>query len=183
MMWTEMAAARIVIAHTSDLDTQARRAARGLLDQAFDDMTDEDWEHALGGVHALAWMGAELVGHASVVQRRLLYGGHALRTGYVEGVAVRSDRRREGIGAGMMSQLERVIRTAYDLGALGASDEGAGLYASRGWLRWLGPTSVLTPDGIVHTAEDDGFVYVLPVAVELDLTADLTCDWREGDPW
>ena len=89
-------------------------------------MTEHDWEHSLGGVHALAFDGDTLVGHAAVVQRRLLHGGRALRTGYVEGVAVRADQRRRGHGAAMMDALERVIRGAYDLGALGATDEAVG---------------------------------------------------------
>ena len=75
------------------------------------------------------------------------------------------------------------MRRAYDLGALGASEEGAALYTARGWRSWQGPTSVLTPAGIVRTTEDDGWVYVLPVAVDLDLHGELTCDWREGDVW
>src|SRR3954468_22110164 len=87
------------------------------------EMTDDSWEHALGGVHALVWEGNGLAGHASVVQRRLLHRGRALRTGYVEGVAVRSDRRGRGYGAAMMDALERVVRRAYDLGALGGTDE------------------------------------------------------------
>ncbi len=82
-------AAELRIAHTADLEASTRRAARALLDDAFDDMTDEDWDHALGGMHALLWEGAELIGHASVIQRQLLYGGRAWRTGYVEAVAVR----------------------------------------------------------------------------------------------
>ena len=45
-------------------------------------------------MHALVWEGATLVGHAALIQRRLLHGGSALRTGYVEGLAVRTDRRR-----------------------------------------------------------------------------------------
>jgi aminoglycoside 2'-N-acetyltransferase I len=40
----------------------------------------------------------------------------------------------------------------------------------------------LTPDGVVRTEDDDGGVYVLPVA-PVDLTAGLTCDWRDGDVW
>ncbi|HSV65569.1 MAG TPA: GNAT family N-acetyltransferase, partial [Mycobacteriales bacterium] len=85
--------AEVRTAHTADLDAGILKAARALLDDVFaGDMTDHDWEHALGGVHALAWEGAELVGHAAVVQRRLLHGGRALRTGYVEGVGVRADR-------------------------------------------------------------------------------------------
>ena len=95
-------------------------------------MTDEDWEHCLGGVHALVWDGTDLIGHASLIQRRLLHGGSALRAG---------------------------------------------------WRRWQGPTSALTPGGIVRTPEDDGGVYVLPAGARLDIGAELTCDWRDGDTW
>ncbi|MET0642186.1 MAG: GNAT family N-acetyltransferase, partial [Jiangellaceae bacterium] len=108
-------------AHTADLDAGTLAAARALLYDVFDDMTDDDWEHALGGVHALVWDGPELVGHASVVQRRLLYRERALRTGYVEGVGVRADQRKRGHGSAMMTALERVVSNAYDLGALGAT--------------------------------------------------------------
>ena len=84
-------------------------------------------------MHALAWDGDELVGHAAVVQRVLLHGGRALRTGYVEGVAVRADRRRRGHAGAMMEALERVVHAAYELGALGASDAG-GRALRRAWL-------------------------------------------------
>jgi aminoglycoside 2'-N-acetyltransferase I len=171
-------------AHTADLDAATLQAARHLLNEAFDgDLTDHDWEHALGGVHALVWEDGELVGHASVVQRRLLYGGRALRTGYVEGVAVRADRRRRGHAAAMMDALERVIRAAYDIGALSSSDAALDFYAGRGWLRWLGPTWALTPGGITRTEDDDGGVYVLPSPLLPDISGELTCDWRNGDVW
>jgi aminoglycoside 2'-N-acetyltransferase I len=171
-------------AHTAELDSATLRAARALLDAVFEkEMTDHDWEHALGGVHALVWEDDELIGHASVVQRRLLHGGRALRCGYVEGVAVRADRRRRGHGAAMMDALERVVRGAYVIGALGATDEAADFYAARGWQLWQGPTSALTPTGIERTEQEDGSVFVLPVAAPLDLTGELTCDWRDGDVW
>ena len=170
-------------AHTADLDLPTLAAARALLYEAFDDMTEDDWEHSLGGVHALAFEGDTLVGHAAVVQRRLLHGGRALRTGYVEGVAVRADQRRRGHGGAMMDALERVVRGAYDLGALGATDEAAALYARRGWRQWQGPSWALTPQGIRRTADDDGGIYVLEGAVALDLDGELTCDWRDGDVW
>jgi aminoglycoside 2'-N-acetyltransferase I len=113
-------------AHTAELAPATLAAARGLLDRVFeDDMSDHDWDHALGGVHALVWDGGELIGHASVVQRRLLHGGRALRAGYVEGVAVRADQRRRGHGAALMDAVESVIRRAYELGALSATDVGA----------------------------------------------------------
>lgn len=170
-------------AHTSALDVATLDAARDLLYVVFDDMTDHDWEHALGGIHALVWDGAELVGHASLIQRRLLHGGRALRAGYVEAVAVRADRRRQGHGAAMMQALEAIARRAYDVAALGATDEAAQFYAGRGWQLWLGATSALTPRGIQRTPDDDGAVYVLPISTPLDVHGELTCDWRDGDVW
>lgn len=170
-------------AHTSELDAVVLDQARALLYDVFDDMTEADWEHSLGGIHALVWEQAELVGHASLVQRRLLHQGRALRSGYVEGVAVRADRRRRGHGAAMMATLERVAHRAYDVVALGATDEAAEFYAARGWQRWLGPTSALTPTGIRRTLDEDGCVYVLPMLTPVDLGGELTCDWRDGDVW
>ena len=61
------------------------------------DFTDADWEHALGGMHAVICHHGALIAHAAVVQRRLLYGDTALRCGYVEGVAVREDWRGQGL--------------------------------------------------------------------------------------
>jgi aminoglycoside 2'-N-acetyltransferase I len=171
-------------AHTAQLDRATLAAARELLDDVFgDEMTDEDWDHALGGIHALVWDGDQLIGHASVVQRRLLHDGRALRTGYVEGVAVRAARRGEGHGAALMEPLEAVIRGAYEIGALGASEQGAGFYAARGWQPWQGATYALTAGGIVRTADEDDSIHVLPVSAALDVHGELTCDWRDGDLW
>ncbi|MEY2417263.1 MAG: aminoglycoside 2-N-acetyltransferase [Ilumatobacteraceae bacterium] len=172
------------VAHTSELAPGVLVQARELLDEVFDgEMTDHDWEHALGGMHAIAWRGLSVIGHASVIQRRLLHGGDALRTGYVEGVGVHRDWQRHTIGSQMMAALEQVIETSYDIGALGASDEAVRLYRHRGWIQWAGPTSALTPLGVVRTPEDDDCVYVLPLGRQLDFTGELTCDWRDGDAW
>lgn len=169
--------------HTADLDAAALAAVRVMLVAAFDDLTSDDWEHALGGMHALAWEGGQLAGHASVVQRRLLTGGRALRTGYVEAVAVPVGRRGRGYGAAVMTAAERIVRGGYELGALCANRKAAGFYAARGWQLWQGPSSALTPAGVVRTPGEDGAIYVLPVTVALDLAGELTCDWRDGDVW
>lgn len=170
--------------HTADLGVARLRAIRALLYEAFgSDMTEQAWHRALGGMHAVAFDDGALVGHGSVVQRQLIHGGRTLRTGYVEGVAVRSDRRRRGFGATVMEPLERIIRDAYELGALGATELGAPLYAARGWERWRGRTWALTPTGIVRTEGEDGVIHVMRVSTELELDGDLTCDWREGDLW
>jgi aminoglycoside 2'-N-acetyltransferase I len=170
--------------HTADVDAAVLAGGRALMDQAFDDFTDADWEHSVGGVHAVALAGDQVVGHASVVQRRLLHGGRALRAGYVEGVGVHPGWQRRGIGGRLMAEVERVVRTAYDLGALGATDEGVALYTSHGWQAWRGPLASLTPSGTVPTPDADGAVYVLATpGTPLDLDAPLTCDWRDGDVW
>jgi aminoglycoside 2'-N-acetyltransferase I len=171
-------------AHTGELDAATLAAARALFVAAFPgEITDDDWDHGLGGIHALAYAGGDLVGHASVVQRRFIYGGRALRTGYVEAVAVRAEQRRRGHGAAMLAALENVIRGAYELGALAATDDGAALYAARGWRRWEGELFALTPEGVRRTPAEEGDVYVLEAGVPLDLGRRLTCDWRDGDVW
>ncbi|MBN1529155.1 MAG: GNAT family N-acetyltransferase [Thermoleophilaceae bacterium] len=174
---------KVVTAHTADLGEPTLAAARALLFEAFDDMTEADWEHNLGGIHALAWEDGELIGHASVVQRRLIHQGRALRAGYVEGVGVRADRRRRGHAGRLMEEIERVIRGAYEIGALGATDAAAPLYRAHGWRAWQGRTFALTPRGVVRTEAEDDNVYVLEAGAPLDLSGDITCDWREGDVW
>ena len=173
--------------HTSDLDRETREEARRMVINAFeDDFSDSDWEHALGGMHAVISDHGAIIAHGAVVQRRLLYRGRALRCGYIEAIAVRADRRGMGLATAVMNALEQVIRGAYQIGALSVSDLGRPLYAGRGWIPWQGPTAVLSPEGVVRTPDDDGNIYVLPVdlpaGVELDTGAELVCDWRDGDP-
>ena len=173
---------------SSDLDGDTLRSAQELVTLAFAsggelEFTDADWAHALGGMHAVVVHRGALIAHAAVVSRRLLYRGVPLHTGYVEGVAVREDWRGQGLGHVVMEAAEQVIRGGYQLGALSASAAGANLYRSRGWLRWAGPTSALAPDGLIRTPDEDGKVFVLPIGVDLDSTAELACDWRDGDLW
>jgi aminoglycoside 2'-N-acetyltransferase I len=180
--------ARLV--HSADLDNETRDDARRMVIDAFDgtelDFTDADWEHALGGMHALAHGDDDVLnGHAAVVQRRLIHDGRALRAGYVEGVAVRASHRRSGVGSVLMGAIEEIIAGAYDLGALGATDMAVPLYLGRGWQRWRGPSWALTPAGVVRTADADGAIYVLAqtAGAELHLDDALMADWRDGDVW
>ncbi|MQY39439.1 Aminoglycoside 2'-N-acetyltransferase [Streptomyces sp. RB17] len=174
---------RLRLAHTADLEPAELDAARALLDEAFDGgFSDDDWDHGLGGMHVLLRDRSGLAAHGSVVMRRLRHRGRWLRTGYVEAVAVRPDARRTGMGGRVMAELERVIDRAYDLGALSATEEGARLYAARGWQQWGGQVHALSPDGIVRLPEEEGGVYVRPaLAGPLDPAGELVLDWRDGD--
>ncbi|MGV0807903.1 aminoglycoside N-acetyltransferase AAC(2')-Ib [Mycolicibacterium setense] len=178
--------ARLV--HTADLDHETREGARRMVIEAFEgDFSDADWEHSLGGMHALICHHGALIAHAAVVQRRLIYRDTALRCGYVEAVAVREDWRGQGLATAVMDAIEQVLRGAYQLGALSSADTATDLYLSRGWLPWQGPTSVLQPTGVTRTPDDDGSVFVLPVdlpaGIDFDTSAEITCDWRDGDVW
>jgi len=171
-------------AHTADLDAATLRAVRSLMDGAFGgEFTDDDWDHTLGGVHLLVSEGGAVVGHGAVVRRQLLHGSRTLRCGYVEGVAVRAERRGRGLGTALMEEAARIVRGGYDAGALSGTDAAMPLYERLGWQRWRGPLSALTPRGVERTPGDDDSVLVLPVTMPLDLDGELTCDWRPGEPW
>lgn len=171
-------------AHTFELSSAELLEIRTLLADAFDgDFSDEDWDHSLGGVHALVYEDGELVAHGSVVQRRVIHARRSLRIGYVEAVAVRADRRRRGLGGLVMDALERVIDGAYEFGALSASDDGAALYRARGWRLWPGRIEALGPDSVVRLPGEEGSTFLRPAAARPlpKPPGPLVFDWRDGD--
>ncbi|MGI9084195.1 MAG: hypothetical protein ACR2FE_02750 [Aeromicrobium sp.] len=83
--------ADVALIHTADLGEAMLAEARAMTFEALDgEFTDDDWEHGLGGLHAIVRDGETVIGHAAVVQRRLAHRGRALRAGGVEAVAVHS---------------------------------------------------------------------------------------------
>ncbi|MGW6735660.1 GNAT family N-acetyltransferase [Streptomyces sp. NPDC055013] len=183
-MTTDAPAGTPRTAHTADLTPAELSEIRALLDDAFEgDFSDEDFEHGLGGMHVLVRDDAgRIVAHGSVIMRRVRYRDRWLRVGYVEAVAVRADARRGGLGGRVMAELERVIDRAYDAGMLSASDEGAALYAARGWEVWRGRVCALGPEGVVHLPDEEGTTYVRPALAGVpDPAFELVFDWRDGD--
>jgi aminoglycoside 2'-N-acetyltransferase I len=145
--------------------------------------TEEDWAHALGGVHFVLEENGMVVAHASVVERELHAGEHQLATGYVEAVATRKDLWGRGHGSMVMREVGEYIDETFPLGAL---DTGLNTFYERlGWVTWNGPTFVRTESGLVRTREDDGNVMVrlTPTSPKLDLSAPISCEWRSGDVW
>lgn len=170
-----------MVTPTAHLDDDDVREVRDLMDSAFTDFTDLDWAHALGGLHVVLREDGVVVAHGAVVQRRLLVEGRSLRAGYVEAVAVDPARCRRGLGSQVMAELE-ALAPGYDVLALSSSTAGVPFYEARGWQLWRGPSSVLAPDGLEPTPEEDGAIYVLG-GTGLDLDAPIACDWRDGDVW
>ena len=178
-----MADVRLV--ETRHLSERERRALRQLLDEAFEgDFTEDDWQHALGGWHAIVGLPDRIVAHAAVVERRLLLDVREVRTGYVEAAAVTPDLQRSGLGTAVMAAITDLVRERYDLGALSTGEWG--FYQRLGWERWQGPTYVRTPDGrLLRTPDEDDAVMVLRCVLTRDitLTSAIACEQRSGDSW
>ena len=145
--------------------------------------SDDDWQHALGGVHFVLELDGEIVAHAAVVERQIRAGDQAFRTGYVEAVATDPARQGVGLGSIVMTDVTEYVRERFDLGGLGTGRQS--FYGRLGWRIWAGPSSVRTADGDQPTPCDDGFIMVLstPTTPPLDLAAPISCDWRLGDAW
>lgn len=172
---------------TDDLTEPEVGAIRDLLWAAFpagdEEFSEDDWQHALGGVHFLLELDGRIVAHASVVERELHIDGRPIRTGYVEAVGADPDRQGRGLGSALMRDVNAYIEARFELGALGAGRHR--FYERLGWRTWQGPTFVRTADGPRPTPDDDGYVLVLHTSSSpaLDLAAPISCEWRAGDVW
>jgi len=172
---------------TSDLTATETTAVRDLLVRAFaadDGFTDDDWHHALGGIHFVLERNGTILAHAAVVERLLHIGDRPIQTGYVEAVGVEPREQRRGLGTRLMAAATEHVRTSFQLGALGTGHHR--FYERLGWRTWRGPSRVRMPDGRVElTPADDGYLLVLetPTSPVLDPAAPLTCEWRPGDVW
>jgi aminoglycoside 2'-N-acetyltransferase I len=147
------------------------------------DFSADDLANAMGGVHWLAEAQGRIIGHASVVPRRLEADGVPLATGYVEAVATDPAWRYRGIASRLMEAANAEIAATFELGALST---GVPLvYARSGWEAWRGPTLVRTDAGPVRTPDDDDGVMILrtPRTPPLAGTEALSCEWRAGDVW
>jgi aminoglycoside 2'-N-acetyltransferase I len=173
---------------TTELAPEEITAIRELLVSAFGPEEDgqfgeDDWQHALGGMHFVLDVDGVILGHASVVERELQVDGRPLRTGYVEAVGVAPDRQTSGFGSQLMTDVNAWIRERFELGALGTGRHR--FYQRLGWRTWSGPTSVRTDRGTQRTPDEDGYILVLetPASPPLDLAAAISCEWRPGDVW
>jgi aminoglycoside 2'-N-acetyltransferase I len=172
---------------TKELTPGEIAAIRTLLWSAFgpDDegFSEDDWQHAIGGLHFVLELDGEIVAHASVVERELHVDGRRLRTGYVEAVATAPHRQRAGFGSRVMREVSAYIADRFELGALGTGSHA--FYERLGWQTWQGPSSVRVSGGTRRTPDEDGYILVFLTrsSPPLSLTAPISCDWRPGDVW
>ena len=176
---------RLREAATGELTRAELTAIRALMSAAFGPrFTDPDHAHALGGRHWLIEDGNRIVCHAAVVTRILQIARRPIVTGYVEAVATDPALQGRGLGSQTMRAAGVHIRDGFELGALSTGEHG--FYERLGWERWLGPTSVRLPEGgTERTEDDDGGIMILrtPSTPLIDISAPVSCEWRDGDVW
>jgi aminoglycoside 2'-N-acetyltransferase I len=173
---------------SADLTPKEVAAIRSMLVTAFgpdeeERFGEDDWDHALGGLHVVLDVNGVIVSHAAVVEREIHIDGRPLRTGYVEAVATAVGRQGAGLGSIVMTDVTSYIRDEFELGALGTGRHR--FYERLGWTTWQGPSFVRSAAGLQRTPNEDGYILVLmtPSTPSLDLTAPISCDWRPGDVW
>jgi aminoglycoside 2'-N-acetyltransferase I len=171
-------------ASTTSLTPSFLTELRTFLSTAFEgDFGDDDWDHAIGGVHVWLSDSRGLISHGSIVERTLVCSGHTLRVAYVEAVATAPGHRHLGHGTAIMKRIGELIREGHVLGVLSTGTHA--FYEGLGWERWRGPTFVGGPHARERTPDDDGGVMILRTtrSPRLDLDAEIVCDWRSGDVW
>jgi len=144
---------------------------------------EDDWRHALGGIHFVLEVDAQIASHAAVVERELHVAGRALRTGYVEAVATVPALQGQGLGTLVMREVNDYVAAKFELGALATGSQA--FYERLGWRTWRGRSYVRTEHGEQRTSDEDGYILVLltPSSPPLDLESPISCDWRSGDVW
>jgi aminoglycoside 2'-N-acetyltransferase I len=180
-----LALVELVVVESDQINAATRRALRILWDRAYGDrFSEDDADHAYGGVHVLARDDDLLIGHASAVPRRLRFGDEPWRTvGYVEAVATDPDRQGEGVGRRTMECLQEEISSRWPA-ALLSTGRATGFYELLGWERWRGLSYTQTTTGAVPDGEHGGLMVLrLDRSVVPDLSVGVTCEDRPGDAW
>jgi len=175
----------IVAVESAQLEAATRLALRGLWSRAFGNrFTEDDADHAYGGVHVLAQERGQLIGHASAIARRIKFGDQPWRTvGYVEAVAVDPGRQRRGTGRRVMERLRDELAVRWPVAML-STGRATGFYEALGWERWDGPSYTRTAGGVVPDDAHGGLMVLrLDPAAVPDLSVPVTCEDRPGDAW
>jgi aminoglycoside 2'-N-acetyltransferase I len=175
----------LVVLESDQVDAATRLDLRELWHRAFGDrFSDDDADHAYGGVHVLAREAGRIIGHASAVPRRIRFGDRPWRTvGYVEAVATDPERQGEGIGRRTMQTLHAEISSRWPV-ALLSTGRATGFYELLGWERWRGLSYTRTVDDVVPDDEHGGLMILrLDPSVVPELSVAVTCEDRPGDAW
>jgi GNAT superfamily N-acetyltransferase len=134
-----------------------------------------------GGIHALAYRGQELVGHAVVTTRWLQPEGQPrLRTAYVDAVATLPAYQGQGIGSMVMRHLASLLAD-FEIACL--QTERVSFYTHVGWEAWRGPLAGRRGAELLPTPDQKGIMILrLARTPALDLDRMLVIEYA-GRIW
>jgi aminoglycoside 2'-N-acetyltransferase I len=163
------------------LTAEQRQAVITLCTLAYGEDFSDFFAACPATTHVLAYRENQLVSHAAWVTRWLQPAGWPeLRTAYVEAVATHPDHQGRGYASTVLRHLATQILD-FDLCGLSPSDPA--FYARLGWELWQGPLAIRQADGLLPTPGERVMILRLPRTPPLDLTAQLTAEWRVGELW
>ena len=171
-----------VVQH-ADLTAQHRSEIVALCSDAYEEDFAPYFRLLSSATHVLAIESSRIVSHAAWLPRQLRLGHTRLplSCAYVEAVATPISLQRKGLGTLVLRAIPPLL-DGYDVAALSPSEPA--FYARAGWEMWA--VSFYCRQGDRRFAFEGEEVMIhrlLRTPAALDLTADLECDWREGDVW
>ncbi len=149
----------VTSARTEDLNTQTRASIIHACRIAHQ---EDDFIHLFsyipsGGIHVLAYLEHELVGHAVATTRWLQPEGlPLLRTAYIDAVATLPAYQGQGIASALMRHLATVIAD-FELACL-ATEHAVSFYARLGWEEWRGPLAGRRATELLPTPDQKGIM-------------------------
>ena len=173
---------RIDVVEGQQLSAEERSNIITMSSRAFEEDLKPMFDVFSQPTHVLGYQAGKLVSHALWITRWLeLNHNRMLRTAYVEAVATEEAYRRRGYASLIMRRVQKEIQD-YQLGAL--SPFRVGFYERLGWELWRGPLYIRTETGEIPSPTDEEvMIFRLPNTPDLDLTAALSAEWREGEVW
>ncbi len=173
---------RIAVVEGQTLPAGERKNIVTMCSRAFDEDLGPMFASFSDPIHVLGYQSRKLVSHALWLTRWLeLNHNRMLRTAYVEAVATEEVYRRRGYASMIMRRVQKEIQ-GYHLGAL--SPFNVKFYERLGWELWRGPLFIRTEKGLIPSPTDEEvMIFRLPETPDLDLTAPLSVEWREGEVW
>ncbi len=177
-------AVNVLVVESDQIAAATRLELRKLWDRAFGDrFSDDDADHAYGGVNVLALDGDRLIGHASAVPRPIKFGEQPWRTvGYVEAVATDPELQGAGVGRRTMQRLQAEISSRWPVAML-STGRATRFYSLLGWEQWRGLSYTKTATGVVLDGEHGGLMILRLDQSVPDLSVGVTCQGRVGDAW
>ena len=131
--------------------------------------------------HVLGYYQNTLVSHALWITRWLqVQSRPKMRTAYIEGVATDEPYRNRSFASEVM---RRLVEKIADFEIAGLCTGIPEFYSRLGWQTWTGPLFYRKDTEMIHYSGGPVMVFPLSKTPEINLSAPLSIEWREGEVW